>query len=322
MPVTTRLQARRAAHALRRNLFRLPREIRDGIYKNVLAPRSAMTWNPRGNKFPGDAFPLHVKDAAALMRKKPAYISLLQSCKRIHDEAASLLYNTVEMDLRSDHEPEKALLKLGPRQLKHIKHITIEFRHCVQSRSRWDETPKDTFGAWRAAEILRFLQRVGAMLYTVTLKAPWHHEDCTGSGEPTHTGGCVSLQPLLRDPSIFSNVQSVIFPDYLALCPSRNCFHGSPERNRPLTEAQKAEIVSRLRFQVEDSTSCTGFEPSFAPFPKGFFVLENPRALSGPEDTLLPPCEGEWRDMVEEHLTQLIVYERLGYWYPLANLTG
>jgi hypothetical protein len=256
------------------------------------------------------------------MCKKPHYIGLLQSCKRAHDEVARLLYNTVEMELLANCEPEKALLKLGFRHLKYIKHIIIGFRHRVRNITRWEEVIIDTLGAWRAAVILRFLQRAGVTLYTVTLKAPWHHKSCSRGGrETTHTE-CVNLQPLLSNPSVFSNVQSIIFPDYLAICPSRNFYQASPERNRPLTEAQKAEITSRLCFEVEGATASTVVERSSAPLPKGFFVIESPRALTGSEDTLPTPCEGEWRSMLQEHLAKLRSHGLSDYWSPLAQLAA
>ncbi|ROV87342.1 hypothetical protein VMCG_10704 [Cytospora schulzeri] len=306
MPVTTRAQARREAHAARRRtLLRLPREIRNDIYKRVLAPRNASKWNPRGTSFPGDAFPLNANDAMLLMGKRPAYVGLLQSCRQVHEEAAGLLYHTVEMRLNTNREPEKALLTLGLRHLKYIKHMTIHFRYYVRRPDGWNGSLKDSLGAWRAAEILRFLHRAGVMLHTLTLKAPWHQEGCTGSGNLAHAR-CVDLQPLLRDPFLFSNIQSVVFPDLLALCPSRNALYDAPERNRPLTEAQKAEIVERLRFQVEAVTDCATFKPTYAPFHKGFFVIVNPRALSiGLKGSVPPPCEGEWGDMVQEHLARL-----------------
>lgn len=325
MAVTTRLQARREARARRCSLFRLPREIRNGIYKHVLASRPwgrSNPWNPRGNMFPGDAFPLNANDATLLMCKKPAYIGLLQSCKRAHDEVARLLYNTVEMELLANCEPEKALLKLGFRHLKYIKHMTIGFHHRVRNITRREEVIViDTLGAWRAAVILRFLQQAGVTLYTVTLKAPWHHKSCPrGGGGTTHTD-CVNLQPLLSDPSVFSNVQSIIFPDYLAICPWRNLYPYPPERNRPLTEAQKAEITSRLCFEVEGAATPTVVERSSAPLRKGFFVIERPRALTESEDNTLPPaCEGEWRNMLQEHLEKLRSHGISDYWSPLAQM--
>lgn len=307
MAVITRSQAREEANARRRNIFRLPREIRRVIYQYVLAPRGAVMWDPRGNTFPGDAFPLNANDVVTLMGTIPAYMGLLKTCKQIHYEVASLLYNTVEMDLRDDREPEKAALTLGLRHLRHIKHITIEFRHYARSMRTWQETNIGTLGSWRTAAILRLLQRAGATLHTVTLKAPWHHTNCPGRGRPVHMG-CISLQPLLRDASIFSNVQTVIFPEYVSLCPSRNTFHGTPQRNRPLNEAQKEEITKRLCFQAEGATDYVAFQRSAAFLPKGFFVVKNPGVSFGSENILLPPCEGEWKELVQEHLAQLKSY--------------
>ncbi|KAK7735534.1 hypothetical protein SLS53_007447 [Cytospora paraplurivora] len=319
MPVTTVMQT--TEEDLRqKGLFGIPVDIRYDIYKLVLAPKRAAKWEPRGNLFPGDALPLNGHEAAALMGRKPAYIGLLQSCKQLHDEASSLLYNTVEMHLHKDRKPEQNLLKLGPRHLKYIKNITIEFRHHAHfdTITGNSETDEGTIGAWRAASILGFLRQAGATLYTVTLKAPWHYQDCKGSNGHV---GCLSLEPLLRDPSIFLNVQNVVFPDYLALCPPRNSSEipARPQRNRPLTQADKAEIVSRLGFQVEIVHPGNSFDRSIAPFSSGFFVIKNPRDVLREREDMLPITgQTEWMAKAQEYLALLECY-RIADYSPMKS---
>ncbi|ROW00422.1 hypothetical protein VPNG_07932 [Cytospora leucostoma] len=296
-------------------LFRLPGNIRNDIYKLVLAPTRAARWEPRGNSFPGDALPLDRHEAAELMGWEPAYIGLLQSCKQLHDEASSLLYNTVEMHLHKDRKPEQNLLKLGTRHLKYIRNITIEFRHHADFGGPTEEyeTNEGTIGAWRAATILGFLRQAGATLYTVTLKAPWHKKGC--SGMYGHVG-CPSLEPLLRDPSIFSRVQNVVFPDHLALCPPRNLSRipARPLRNRPLTQANKAEIVSRLGFQVEVAQPGNSFDRSIAPFSGGFFVIKNPQDVFQERVDILPVTDqSEWMEKAQEYLAHLESYGIVDY---------
>ncbi|KUI54543.1 hypothetical protein VP1G_01957 [Cytospora mali] len=301
MPVTTHSQVCLSSISL----FRLPREVRASVFKFVLSSLRSTPWDPRGNKFPGDVFPLNKRDAGALMGCSPAYMGVLLSCKELHDEAASILYNTVEMDLLDNSEAEKAAFKIGPRNLKYIRHITIEFRHYAGSKAAWHETPEGTLGAWRAAKFLRFLKLAGARLETVTLKAPWHQMECMG-GEMFAHAGCISLEPLLKDPYLFSNVKNVIFPDFLALCPMRgNSFLNSPQRNRPLSEEEQDEILSRLRLEREVLDPSKPFQLTAAPFPVGFFVTCNVQESVMSEDTLYLPAEREWNNMVQEHMALL-----------------
>lgn len=256
--------------------------------------------------FPGDSLPFDSSDVMLLMGKTPAYLGLLQTCRHIHHEVAGLLFNTVEMDLRGEISPEKALQQIGLRHVRYIKHITIQFQEYLEEKDvTFNVIRIATLGSWRVAAILRLLQRAGATLHTVTLKAPWHRRGCSDSGDLAHIA-CINMEPLLRDASIFSNVQTVLFPEYVALCPPRNRCHLRPVRNRPLTDVQKEEIIKRLHFQAEGATAVTSFgQRTAAPFPKGFFVIENPRVSFGSEDTLPPPCEVEWRDMFQEQMAQL-----------------
>lgn len=310
MPVATRSQAQQSVRRGRREILRLPCEIRNTIYQYVLAPAGAGARNPRGNLFPGDALPLDAHDTLRTWDEVPAYMGLLQTCKQVHCEMASLLYNTIEMDLHEDRGPERALLGLGLQNLRLIKHITIQFRQNIRGAGRHQGQEIDTMGPWRAAAILRLLWRAGATLYTVTLKAPWHHMDCTASTAVPHRG-CMSLQPLLRDPAIFSNIQTVIFPEFLALCPPRQPLgsrYFQTVRNRPLTEAQKGEITKRMGFQAERATSSARFQRSVGFLPKGFFIVVNPEDPFGSNDAMQHICEGEWDDLVYEHLAQLKSY--------------
>ncbi|KUI63532.1 hypothetical protein VM1G_10256 [Cytospora mali] len=301
MPVTTHSQVRLSTISL----FELPREVRARIFKFVLSSLRSTTWSPRGNKFPGDVFPLNKRHARALMGCSPAYMGLLLSCKELHDEAASILYSTVEMDLLGNSEAEKAAFKIGLHNLKYIRHITIEFRHYAGTKAAWHETPEGTLGAWRVAKFLRFLQLAGVRLETVTLKAPWHRMDCMGGGMSAHAG-CISLEPLLKDPYLFSNVENLLFPDFLVLCPMRgHNFLNTPQRNRPLSEEEKDGILSRLRLEREVIDPSKPFQRTAAPFPNGFFVACNERESVLLEDTLCLPAEREWNNMVQEHMALL-----------------